>query len=119
MIRMGRIVGALCSVVLLLAGVVDARAQGEDAGVMVVLDNDSVEVVLLTFKPGEVVEKHVNPEAELGIILEGELTLITPAGREILKPGMVRWLDPLTPHETRNEGATPVKMWGLLIKKTK
>jgi quercetin dioxygenase-like cupin family protein len=119
MIRMHRLAGALSGVLLLLAGVADARAQGEDTGIMVALDNDSVEVVLLTFKPGEVVEKHVNPEGELGIILEGELTLITPAGREILKPGMIRWLDPLTPHETRNEGATPVKMWGLLIKKSK
>jgi quercetin dioxygenase-like cupin family protein len=118
MIRMRRVAGALSGVVLLLAAA-DARAQGEDTGVMVVLDNDSVEVVLLTFKPGEVVERHVNPEAELGIILEGELTLITPAGRETLKPGTVRWLDPLTPHETRNEGTTPVKMWGLLIKKPK
>jgi quercetin dioxygenase-like cupin family protein len=119
MIRMRRIAGALSCVVILLAAAMDSRAQGGDAGIAVVLDNDSVEVVLLTFKPGEVVERHVNPEAELGIILEGELTLITPAGREILKPGTVRWLDPLTPHETRNEGTTPVKMWGLLLKKPK
>ena len=116
MIRMRRIAGALGSLVLLLAAT-NARAQAEDSGIVVVLENDSIEVVLLTFKPGEVVAQHVNPEAELGIILEGELTLITPAGREILKPGMVRWLDPLTPHETRNEGTTPVKMWGLLVKK--
>ena len=50
-------------------------------------------------------------------ILEGELTLITPNGREVLKPGAVRWLPPNTPHESRNEGATPVKMWALLLKR--
>ena len=119
MIRKNRIAGAFLGVVLLLAGVIDARAQAQDEGVVVALDNDSVQVVLLTFQPGEVVEQHVNLEPELGIMLEGELTLITPAGREILKPGAVRWLAPLTPHETRNEGTTPVKMWGLLLKKSK
>jgi len=119
MIRKRRIAGVIIGVVLLLAGVGVSRAQPADTGVVVVLDNESVQVVFLTFQPGEVVEQHVNPEAELGIILEGELTLITPAGREILKPGTVRWLDPLTPHETRNEGTTPVKMWGLLVKKSK
>jgi quercetin dioxygenase-like cupin family protein len=119
MIREGMFGGGLIGVVLLLAAVGVSRAQPADTGVVVVLDNESVQVVLLTFQPGEVVEQHVNPEAELGIILEGDLTLITPAGREILKPGTVRWLDPLTPHETRNEGTTPVKMWGLLVKKPK
>ncbi|HSB77953.1 MAG TPA: cupin domain-containing protein [Candidatus Methylomirabilis sp.] len=119
MMRKCVLAGGLIGAVLLLAGVGGAWAQAQDSGVEVVLDNDSVLVVLLTFQPGEVVEKHVNPEPELGIMLEGELTLITPAGREILKPGTVRWLAPLTPHETRNEGATPVKMWALLLKQSK
>ena len=119
MIRKRMIVGVLIGVVLLLVEVGVSRAQPVDTGVVVVLDNESVQVVFLTFQPGEIVEQHVNPEAELGIILEGDLTLITPAGREVLKPGTVRWLDPLTPHKTRNEGPTPVKMWGLLVKKSK
>jgi quercetin dioxygenase-like cupin family protein len=119
MIRTGIVAGAVVCAVLLIMGGVEARAQAPDTGVLVVLDNESVLVALLTFQPGEVVEQHTNPEPELGIMLEGELTLITPAGREILKPGTVRWLDPLTPHETRNEGSTPVKMWALLLKKPK
>jgi quercetin dioxygenase-like cupin family protein len=119
MIRTRIVAGVVVCTVLLLVGAVESRAQAPDTGVVVKLDNESVVVVLLTFQPGEVVERHVNPEPELGIMLEGELTLITPAGREILKPGTVRWLDPLTPHETRNEGSTPVKMWALLLKKPK
>lgn len=53
----------------------------------------------------------------MSLQLEGELTLITPNGREVLKPGAVRWLPPQTPHESRNEGTTPVKMWALLLKR--
>ena len=84
----------------------------------VVLDNESVEVVLLTFPPGAVSESHANAEPELGIILEGDLILITPSGREVLKPGTVKWLAPYTPHEARNEGSVPVKMWALTLKKS-
>ncbi|MBI2000504.1 MAG: cupin domain-containing protein [candidate division NC10 bacterium] len=109
--------GGLIVALALLGGLVDARASGDDIQDVVVLDNESVQVVLLTFPPGSVAEQHVNPEPELGIILEGELTLITPNGREVLKPGAVRWLPPRTPHESRNEGATPVRMWALLLKR--
>lgn len=109
--------GALIGGILLVGCFLAAGASGDDIQDVVVLDNESVQVVLLTFPPGSVAEQHVNPEPELGIILEGELTLITPNGREVLKPGAVRWLPPRTPHETRNEGATPVKMWALLLKR--
>ncbi|HSB73188.1 MAG TPA: cupin domain-containing protein [Candidatus Methylomirabilis sp.] len=118
MIRRGWIAGGIIGAVLLLAGAPDARAAGEEIGEVIALDNESVIVALLTFPPGSAAEQHVNPVPELGIILEGELTLITPAGREVLKAGTVRWLDPLTPHETRNEGTVPVKMWALLLKKS-
>ena len=109
--------GVLIVAILLFGGVVGARASGDDIQDVVVLDNESVQVVLLTFPPGSVAEQHVNPEPELGIILEGELTLVTPSGRDVLKPGAVRWLPPHTPHESRNEGTTPVKMWALLLKR--
>lgn len=111
--------GALIGAVLFFARIGGAGAAGEAIQAVVVLDNDSIEVVLLAFPPGSVSEQHANAEPELGIILEGELTLITSSGREVLAPGMVRWLAPYTPHEARNEGAVPVRMWALTLKKSK
>jgi quercetin dioxygenase-like cupin family protein len=102
---------------VLFGGVAGSRAWGHEITDVTVLDNETVEVILLTFPPGSVSEMHANPEPELGIILEGELTVITPDGREVLGPGAVKFLAPLTPHEARNEGTTPVKMWALTLKK--
>ena len=111
--------GVLIGAILLCGACLSARASADGIESKVVLDNDSLEVVLLIFPPGSVSEQHANPEPELGIILEGELTLITPSGREVLTPGQVRWLSPYTPHEARNEGNVPVKMWALTLKKSK
>jgi quercetin dioxygenase-like cupin family protein len=110
---------ALIGAALLMGGLLTARASAGEIEDKVVLDNDSIQVWFLTFSPGEVSAMHASAEPEIGIILQGELTLITPSGREVLKPGDVRWLDPYTPHETRNEGAVPVKMWALTLKKSK
>ncbi|MFI5342544.1 MAG: cupin domain-containing protein, partial [Candidatus Methylomirabilales bacterium] len=79
-------VGALIGAVLLCGGCLTARASAQEIEDKVVLDNDSVQVWFLTFSPGEVSPMHANAEPELGIILEGGLTLITPSGRELLKP---------------------------------
>ncbi|MBI4841250.1 MAG: cupin domain-containing protein [candidate division NC10 bacterium] len=117
MMGKGMAASALIVAGLLFGCLLAARASADEIDDKVVLDNQSVQVVLLTFPPGSVAEQHVNPEAELGIILEGQLTLITPNGREVLKPGAVRWLPPGTPHESRNEGKAPVKMWALLLKR--
>lgn len=111
--------GALTGGLVLAGGLLSTHGFAEDIADVTVLDNDTVEVVLLTFPPGSVSEQHANPEPEIGIILEGELTLITLAGREVLKPGAVKFLAPLTPHEARNEGAAPVKMWALRLKQCK
>ena len=112
-------VAALIGAVFLCGGFPTAQASAQEIQDKVVLDNDSIQVWFLTFSPGEVSPMHANAEPELGIILEGELTLITPSGRELLKPGDVRWLDPYTPHEARNEGTAPVKMWALTLKRSK
>jgi len=83
----------------------------------VLVDNDTVRVSLLTFPPGAASGEHVGLDPELGIVLEGELTLVTAAGREVLSPGGVRWLPALVPHDARNEGAVPLKLWVVLVKK--
>jgi mannose-6-phosphate isomerase-like protein (cupin superfamily) len=55
----------------------------------------------------------------MGIVVEGELTLETPSGREVLGPGAVKWLPALTPHDARNEGTTPLKLWVVLFKRSR
>ena len=119
MIRKAMGVGALGLAILLVVAVGGAWADADEADEVVVLQNDSVEVALVTYPPGSGSELHVNTEGELGIVLEGELTLITPAGREVLKPGAVKWLAPLTPHEALNEGTIPAKIWALTLKQCK
>jgi mannose-6-phosphate isomerase-like protein (cupin superfamily) len=83
----------------------------------VLVDNDTVRVSLLLFPPGAASGEHVGLDPELGIVLEGELTLVTAAGREVLGPGGVRWLPALVPHDARNEGTVPLKLWVVLVKK--
>lgn len=87
------VVGSLIMTILLFGGLVDARASGDDIQDVVVLDNESVQVVLLTFPPGSVAEQHVNPEPELGIILEGDRS-VPPSGgflSSLLSPGCGTW----------------------------
>ncbi len=103
----------------LLAGVGAARGQ-EPRGVIeerLALENESVRVSLLTFPPGSASGRHSGLDPEMGMVVEGELTLVTDAGREVLPPGSVRWLPGLTAHDARNEGDRPVKLWVVLFKK--
>ena len=101
--------------------VVGAGAAAQDPqGVIeewVTLDNDAVRVALLTFPPDSASGRHTGLDPELGIVVEGELTLVTDAGREVLRPGAARLLPALTPHDARNEGDRPVKLWVVLLKK--
>jgi quercetin dioxygenase-like cupin family protein len=83
----------------------------------VTLDNEQVRVSLLTFEPGAASGRHAGLDPELGIVAEGELTLVTDAGREVLRPGAARYLPPLVPHDARNEGDRPVKLWVVIHKK--
>src|SRR5262249_19638576 len=61
-----------------------AGAQTPGAGIeeQLILENDTVRVALLVFPPGSASGEHSGLDPELGIVLEGELTLLTPAGRE-------------------------------------
>jgi quercetin dioxygenase-like cupin family protein len=115
-IRRAAALGALVGLVTLASG---ATAQ-DPVGVIeerLALDNDSVRVSILTFPPGSASGRHTGLDPELGIVVEGELTLVTDAGREVLRPGAARLLPPLTPHDARNEGDRPVKLWVVLFKK--
>ncbi len=86
--------------------------QGE-----IVLNNESVRVTLLTFRPGGGTGRHLGLEPELGIVLDGELTLETPKGQETIGAGSVYWVPSLTPHDVRNESDRPGKLWDILLKR--
>jgi quercetin dioxygenase-like cupin family protein len=83
----------------------------------VLVENDTVRVSLLRFAPGAASGEHVGLDPELGIVLEGKLTLVTAAGREVLGPGAVRWLPALVPHDARNEGERPLRLWVIVVKR--
>ena len=110
-------VSTLIAALFVLEGVLSAQGPEGQIDELVALDNDSVRVALLTFPPGSASGRHINIGPEMGIVLEGELTLVTPNGREVLGPGTVHYLPILTPHDARNEGNRPVKLWALLLKK--
>ena len=81
------------------------------------LDNDSVRVAMVTIPAGASSGIHLNPDPEMGIVAEGELTLVTRRGKEVLKAGRVVFLPTGTGHEARNESAQPVKLWAVNLKK--
>ena len=104
-------------VILALSAQLSAESTGGAVTEQVLVDNDTVRVALLVFAPGAASGEHVGLDPELGIVLEGELTLLTGGEREVLGPGAVRWLPALVPHDARNEGAVPLKLWVVLVKR--
>jgi quercetin dioxygenase-like cupin family protein len=83
----------------------------------VVLDNPSVRVSVLTFPPGVGTGRHMGVEAEIGMVMEGQLTLESPTGRQTLRAGAAYWLPGLTPHDVRNDSGASAKMWDILLKR--
>jgi mannose-6-phosphate isomerase-like protein (cupin superfamily) len=92
-------------------------SQSREVEEQLVLENDTVRVSMLVFPPGSASGEHVGLDPELGIVLEGELTLVTAGGREVLGPGAVRWLPALVPHDARNEGAVPLRLWVVVVRR--
>jgi mannose-6-phosphate isomerase-like protein (cupin superfamily) len=83
----------------------------------VILDNASVRVTAVTFPPGAGTGRHQGIEPEVGIAVDGELTLESPQGRALLRPGTAYFVPGLTPHDTRNEGARPVRLFEVFLKR--
>jgi quercetin dioxygenase-like cupin family protein len=92
-----------------------ARAQTPTS--RVVFENESIRVTVLTFAPGGATGRHLGLEPEIGITVEGELVLESPAGRQVLTPETAYWMPGLTPHDVRNEGAAPAKLWDVFLKR--
>jgi hypothetical protein len=83
----------------------------------IILDNPSVRVTFVTLLPGGGTGRHQGIEGEVGIGAEGDLTIESPLGRIALRPGTAYWLPGLTPHDTRNEGQRPARMFEILLKR--
>jgi len=105
-------------VAAVLAGALSpTTARAQLPASQVVLENPSVRVTILTFVPGGATGRHQGIEAEIGIVVEGELTVESPTGRQQLAPGGVYWMPGLTPHDVRNESGRPAKMWDIFLKR--
>jgi quercetin dioxygenase-like cupin family protein len=83
----------------------------------VILDNPSVRVTIVTYPPGAATGRHQGIEAEVGIVIEGELVLESPVGRQALRPVTAYWLPGLTPHDTRNDSGRLAKMFEIFLKR--
>ena len=81
------------------------------------LENQSIRVTLLTFAPGGATGRHQSIESEIGIVIEGDLTVESPTGRQQLAPGGTYWMPGLTPHDVRNQSGRPAKMWDIFLKR--
>jgi quercetin dioxygenase-like cupin family protein len=116
---MGRAAAVVVVLIGCLVGATAVPAQEPRGRIeeRVTLDTATVRVALLTFEPGSASGRHVGLDPELGIVVEGELTLVTDAGAEVMRPGAARWLPALVPHDARNEGDRPLKLWVVVFKK--
>jgi quercetin dioxygenase-like cupin family protein len=82
---------------------------------LVLLDNDSVRLVLVTYPPGADSDLHFNVGPEVTIVQDGELVLFAQGRREVVRSGGAHWLPEATTHLARNETDRPVRFWSLLL----
>jgi len=105
-------------IAVILAGLLSPVEVGAQMPAsQVVFENQSIRVTMQTFVPGGATGRHQGIEAEIGLVIEGELTVESPLGRQSLRPGSVYWMPGLTPHDVRNESARPAKMWDIFLRR--
>src|SRR5512132_4318864 len=108
---------ALVVVALLASTLCPPPASAQLPTSQIVLENPSIRVTLLTFAPGGATGRHQSVESEIGIVIEGDLTVESPTGRQQLAPGGTYWMPGLTPHDVRNQSGRPAKMWDIFLKR--
>lgn len=109
--------GVLILLAALTGGTTAAQAPPGQIEEHVVLNNDSVRIVLITYPPGADSDLHLNLGPEITVVQGGELTLYAQGRREVLGAGAAHWLPDGTAHLARNEGTLPVRFWSLLLKR--
>lgn len=115
----GRLLAAAAVALAIVGGSDRLGADTSHGGIpeRIALENDSVKVTVVTMAPGSSSGIHINTEPEMGIVAEGELTMVTRNGTQVYTPGMVVWLPPMTGHEARNQTRRPVKLYALALKR--
>jgi mannose-6-phosphate isomerase-like protein (cupin superfamily) len=108
---------ALMAITIVAAALTGRPAEAQSPVPDLILDNPSVRVTVRTFLPGAGSGRHQGIEAEVGVVTEGELMLDSPQGQTAMRPGSAYWLPGLTPHDTRNEGARPAKLYEIFLKR--
>ena len=108
---------ALFFVAGIAVGSCTSLGSAQGAGSIAVLNTSGVYIELLTLVPGEGSGQHSTIPSEVGIVAEGEVVLSSPAGRESLQVGKAYWLPGLTPHDIRNEGNRPAKIYVIAMKR--
>lgn len=82
-----------------------------------ILNTPGAFIELLALVPGEGTGQHSIVTGEIGIVVEGDVLLSSPSGRETLQAGKAFWLPGLTPHDIRNEGDRPAKLYVIATKR--
>ncbi|MGH9256873.1 MAG: cupin domain-containing protein [Vicinamibacterales bacterium] len=103
--------------VLLGVALVPGATTAQVPASQVILENPSVRVVVTTLAPGTGTGRHQGIEAEVGIVVDGDVSVESPLGRTALRPGSAYWLPGLTPHDTRNEGRSPARFYEIFLKR--
>lgn len=81
------------------------------------LNNESVRIVLMTYRPGADSDLHLNEGPEITIVQDGELALYAKGKREVLRPRSAHWLEEGSAHLARNETKRPARFWSILLKR--
>jgi uncharacterized cupin superfamily protein len=97
----------------LCASLVGAQGTRSSA----VLNTTGAYVEVLTLVPGEGSGQHSTMTGEVGIVAEGEVLVSSPAGRESVQAGKAYWFAGLVPHDVRNEGNRPAKIYVVAMKR--
>ena len=98
-------------------GIFASQVHPQATRSIAVLNTPGAYVELLTLVPGEGSGQHSTVTGEVGIVAEGEVMLSSPAGREVLPAGKAYWYPGLTPHDVRNEGNRPAKVYVVALKR--
>ena len=101
----------------ILVGGLPLAAAAQSVAPQTVLDNPSVRVEVTSLPPGSGTGQHQGIEAEVGIIADGDVTLDSPLSHQVLPAGKAYWLPGLIPHDLRNEGDRPAKLFAILLKR--
>jgi|SRR5690348_8967238 mannose-6-phosphate isomerase-like protein (cupin superfamily) len=98
-------------------GVCASLVHAQGARSLAVLNTPGVYVEMLTLVPGEGSGQHSTVTGEVGIVVEGDVIVSSPNGREPVPAGKAYWFPGLTPHDVRNEGNRPAKVYVIALKR--